>query len=57
MNQLDYYFSNYEDAFEYDNDLWNGKYLERKEKWFDTSISIENLRIILEEVESSVGIF
>ncbi len=57
VNQLDYYFSNYEDAFEYDNDLWNGKYLERKEKWFDTSISIENLKIILEEVESSVGIF
>ncbi len=39
----------YEKFFRFDNFLWNGKVLERKEEFFDTNRAIDSLLSVLEE--------
>jgi|GEM_PF-6133782 len=43
LDDLRYYRDRYENLFEYDNALWNGKHFERKEIYFDTMSAIDRL--------------
>lgn len=48
---IDRYATQYKDYFEYDNLLWNGKYLERRRYVFDTPGAIEELKRKAEELK------
>ncbi len=43
LDDLRYYRDRYENLFEYDNALWNGKHFERKQIYFDTMSAIDRL--------------
>lgn len=50
INQIDLsaliagYGEKYQDYFKYENELWNGKYLERKKTVYDTPLAVEQLK-------------
>ncbi len=45
------YRTNYQKYFQYDNRLWNGRFLERKKSVFDTNIAILKLKKELEKLK------
>ncbi len=52
--QIDFYLQHYKDYFEYDNALWNGRFLERKKHAFNTTEAIKEMRKIVEELERTI---
>lgn len=51
---LDYYKAEYREFFEFDNDLWNDRFLERKDKTYNTVLAISTLKTYLKKVESGL---
>lgn len=44
LDDISEYQEKYESYFQFENELWNGKYIERKKTVFDTPKAIENLK-------------
>jgi hypothetical protein len=52
--QLDFYLENYKEYFDYDNALWNGRFLERKKHNFNTVEAIKEMRETVSELEAII---
>ncbi|MBT3864532.1 hypothetical protein HOE67_01820 [Candidatus Peregrinibacteria bacterium] len=50
VGKVDWYLENYSDLFEYDNALWNGKFLEREDAYFDTVGALKKLRSVVSSI-------
>jgi hypothetical protein len=57
VGKLDDYLAKYGEFYEWDNAIWNERYLERKEHVFDSLGAIADLREKLLDVEGQMGSF
>jgi len=55
ISGVDRYLRNYEDLLRYDNELWNGKFLERKEPHFDSIAKILTLREVIQSMHEKIN--
>ena len=50
LEQLEFYQRHYREYFNYDNALWNGRFLERNDHFFDTMKSIEEMKKVVRQI-------
>lgn len=54
LQDLEDYTTRYSELFKYDNALWNGQHLERKQPYFDTLAAIEELKASIIKIQNSI---